>query len=209
MARKLGSPPRLAASSAAEPPLMVSDVVMASLAGSTTSTFLASLTTFFFTGVGSGGGGAITSLPSLQQTMDLTMMSPSSAPRAEFTFGMKASAPPLPVMWFDMLSMFWAYIAEAWRPILPARSVYPMMVTPLSVTYFSPALVSVQLPPPAAARSTMTLPGFMSFTMYSSISTGDFLPGIAAVEIMMSHSLACLWKVSFCACWNSGLDSLA
>jgi len=55
----------------------------------------------------------------------------------------------------------------------------------------------------------MTLPGFMSLTMYSSMSTGLGLPGIAAVVMTISHSFRCLWKVSFCACWNSALLSFA
>merc|ERR1719464_2219182 len=120
---------------------------MASWPGSATAAALAALTSFFLTGVGSGGGGATTSLPSLQQMMDFQMMSPASSPSAALTFGKKASAPAFGVMCDIILSMFVAYIADAWAPILPAKSVYPMMVTPLSVTYFSPVLHSVQLPP--------------------------------------------------------------
>ena len=66
-----------------------------------------------------------------------------------------------------------------------------MMCTPPSVTYDSPGRVSSQLPPPLAARSTITLPGRMEATISAVISFGDGLPGMAAVVMMMSTVRAC------------------
>ena len=65
------------------------------------------------------------------------------------------------------------------------------MVTPFSVTYFSPGRVSSQFPPVAAARSTMSLPGRMLATISAVIRRGAGRPGMAAVVMMMSTSLAC------------------
>lgn len=66
-----------------------------------------------------------------------------------------------------------------------------MIVTPFSVVYDSPGRVSSQFPPPWAARSTITEPGFIVVTMSAVMSFGDGLPGIAAVVTMMSTSGAC------------------
>ena len=66
-----------------------------------------------------------------------------------------------------------------------------MIVTPLSVTYFSPGCVSSQLPPPNAARSTITEPGRICSTISAVISLGEGRPGMAAVVTMMSTLLAC------------------
>ena len=60
-----------------------------------------------------------------------------------------------------------------------------MIVTPLSVTIFSPGTVSSQLPPPDAARSTITLPGFMLLTMSAVIVVGA-CPRTNAVVTTMS-----------------------
>lgn len=73
----------------------------------------------------------------------------------------------------------------------PARSVYPMMVTPLGVVVFSPGMTPSTLPPLAAAMSTMTDPGFMLLTMSAVMSRGAGRPGMRAVVMMMSTSLAC------------------
>ncbi len=82
------------------------------------------------------------------------------------------------------------------------------MVTPWATTTSS-ALVSSQLPPRSAARSTITEPGAMASTMASVTSTGDCRPGIAAVVITTSLRAT---TVSICSCWrrmNSALCSLA
>eukprot|EP00446_Apocalathium_sp_SHHI-4_P063646 CAMPEP_0177424886 /NCGR_PEP_ID=MMETSP0368-20130122/72702_1 /TAXON_ID=447022 ORGANISM="Scrippsiella hangoei-like, Strain SHHI-4" /NCGR_SAMPLE_ID=MMETSP0368 /ASSEMBLY_ACC=CAM_ASM_000363 /LENGTH=75 /DNA_ID=CAMNT_0018895123 /DNA_START=41 /DNA_END=265 /DNA_ORIENTATION=+ len=67
--------------------------------------------------------------------------------------------------------------------ILAGKSAWPMMVTPLVVMYTSFNLVSSQFPPPTAAKSIMTLPGFMPATASLVMSSGEGLPGIAAVEM--------------------------
>ncbi len=60
-----------------------------------------------------------------------------------------------------------------------------MIVTPLSVTIFSPGTVDSQLPPPDAARSTMTLPGFM-FSTISAVMVLGACPRTSAVVTTMS-----------------------
>ncbi len=65
-----------------------------------------------------------------------------------------------------------------------------MMVTPLSVTWLSPGRVSSQFPPPEAAMSTITDPGFMDSTISAVINLGEGFPGMAAVVMMMSTSRA-------------------
>jgi len=52
--------------------------------------------------------------------------------------------------------------------------------------------VSSQLPPVSAARSTITDPYFIESTIYLSISLGAGLPGINAVVMIISTSLAYL-----------------
>ena len=66
-----------------------------------------------------------------------------------------------------------------------------MIVTPLSVTTAWPATVPSTLPPFAAAMSTITLPAFMLATISAVISRGAGRPGMSAVVMMMSTSLAC------------------
>ena len=66
-----------------------------------------------------------------------------------------------------------------------------MIVTPLSVTIFSPATEPATLPPCSAARSTITLPGFIDCTISAVMSLGAGLPGMSAVVMMMSTSLHC------------------
>ena len=84
-----------------------------------------------------------------------------------------------------------------------------MIFTPLSVTNNSPGLVSSQLPPVAAAKSTMTEPDFMLSTISLVISLGAGLPGMAAVVMMMSTSFACSAKSFISAAINSSLITLA
>ncbi len=83
-----------------------------------------------------------------------------------------------------------------------------MMVTPCRTTA-SPGTVSSQLPPCSPAMSTITLPGFMLFTMSAVISLGAGLPGMSAVVMMMSTSLACLAYMSRWAFWKPSLITLA
>ena len=66
-----------------------------------------------------------------------------------------------------------------------------MIVTPCLTTTL-PGSVSSQLPPCSAARSTITLPGFIDCTISAVISFGAGLPGISAVVMMMSTSLRLL-----------------
>ncbi len=73
----------------------------------------------------------------------------------------------------------------------------------------APGSVSSQLPPCSAAMSTITLPGFMLLTISAVMSLGAGLPGISAVVMMMSTSLACLAYISRWACWKPSLMTLA
>ena len=66
-----------------------------------------------------------------------------------------------------------------------------MIRTPLSVTTRSSATDPATLPPEPAAMSTMTDPGFIEATISSVISRGAGRPGMRAVVMMMSTSLAC------------------
>lgn len=58
--------------------------------------------------------------------------------------------------------------------------------------------VVAMLPPASAARSTVTEPGFMDSIMSRVISSGAFLPGMRAVVMMMSTSLACCLNSAIC-----------
>src|SRR5450756_2112617 len=74
------------------------------------------------------------------------------------------------------------------------------MVTPYRTTA-SPGTVNSQLPPCSPAMSTITLPGFMLCTISAVISLGAGLPGISAVVMMMSTSLA--WLAYICLLYTS------
>ena len=83
-----------------------------------------------------------------------------------------------------------------------------MIVTPwTSATW--PGWVSSQFPPCSAAISTMTLPVFIDSTMSAVMSFGAGLPGMSAVVMMMSTSVACLAKSAISALMNSGLMTFA
>ena len=84
-----------------------------------------------------------------------------------------------------------------------------MTVTPLSVVTTFPGWVRSQLPPPPAAKSTITLPGVILATMADVISLGDGLPGIIAVVIIISTSLACSAKSAISASIKALLMTLA
>ena len=78
-----------------------------------------------------------------------------------------------------------------------------MIVTPLSVTIFSPGTVSSQFPPPEAARSTITLPGFMFATM-SAVMVIGACPRTSAVVTRMSHLAdSSAYTRAVCAAWSS------
>ena len=66
-----------------------------------------------------------------------------------------------------------------------ARLSGPETVTPPWSTV-SPGRVSSQLPPVSAARSTITLPGFMPATIAALMIFGAGRPGTAAVHTMTS-----------------------
>jgi len=57
--------------------------------------------------------------------------------------------------------------------------------------------------------STITLPGFMLCTISAVISLGAGLPGISAVVMTMSTSLACCAYIWRCAAWKPSLMTLA
>ncbi len=82
-----------------------------------------------------------------------------------------------------------AYSADASAATNVARSGSPTMCTPCLTTVLLSS-DSGQLPPCDTARSTITEPGFMALTVSSEISTGAGRPGISAVVMMMSASLA-------------------
>ena len=83
-----------------------------------------------------------------------------------------------------------------------------MIVTPCLTTTW-PGSVSSQLPPCSAARSTITLPGFIERTISALISFGAGLPGMSAVVMITSTSFACFANTAACAFWKPSLISLA
>ena len=83
-----------------------------------------------------------------------------------------------------------------------------MMWTPWRSTTV-PGSVSWQLPPFSAARSTMTEPFFIDFTMSSVMRTGAGRLGMSAVVMMMSTSFAWAANISISALMKAGLISLA
>src|SRR3954452_1843060 len=68
--------------------------------------------------------------------------------------------------------MLRAYSEDACSAISDGRFKGPTILTPPSVVKTSPGLVSSQLPPASAARSTITEPGFISSTAEAGISFG-------------------------------------
>ncbi len=69
--------------------------------------------------------------------------------------------------------------------------------------------VTSQLPPCSAARSTITLPGRIDSTISRVINFGAGFPGINAVVMMMSTSLAWAANNAISASMNSLLIVLA
>src|SRR5680860_646516 len=76
--------------------------------------------------------------------------------------------------------MFFAYIWVALPGMVAGRFVMPMIFTPCFTTSWFGTVPST-LPPISAAMSTMTLPGFMDFTISSVTSFGAGRPGMSAV----------------------------
>ena len=84
----------------------------------------------------------------------------------------------------------------------------PTIVTSCS-TVVLPGVVSSQLPPASAARSTITEPGRIASTALAGISRGAGRPGISAVVITASKSA--MRSASSCCCCAccSGVSSFA
>ncbi len=82
------------------------------------------------------------------------------------------------------------------------------MVTP-STCAVSPGRESSQLPPPSAARSTMTAPGFMLRTISPVSSLGANTPPMSAVVITTSDCATCAASSSRCLALSSSDSSLA
>ena len=74
-----------------------------------------------------------------------------------------------------------------------------MIVTPPSVFISFPGTVYSQFPPASEAKSTTTEPGFIASTCSFLMSLGAGLPGIKAVVIMISTSLAYFKKSAISA----------
>jgi len=87
--------------------------------------------------------------------------------------------------------MLFAYNAEDCPPILDGKSVYPIILTPLSVVTSLSFSVSSQLPPASAAKSTTTDPGLRILICSLVMSLGAGLPGISAVVMMISTYAHC------------------
>ena len=81
--------------------------------------------------------------------------------------------------------MFFEYIWLAWYGTSAGGFDGPMIVTPLWTT-ISSGLVSSQLPPRSAARSTITDPGAIASTISVVTRIGARLPGISAVVMTTS-----------------------
>ena len=73
----------------------------------------------------------------------------------------------------------------------------------------SPGRDSSQLPPPSAARSTMTAPGFIDRTISAVMSLGANTPPISAVVITTSDCAHCAARSSRWRAWSSSDSSLA
>ena len=82
------------------------------------------------------------------------------------------------------------------------------MVTPPTRTV-SPGRESSQLPPPSAARSTMTEPGCMLRTMSAVMSLGANTPPMSAVVITTSDWAHCAASSSRCRALSASDSSLA
>lgn len=95
------------------------------------------------------------------------------------------------------------YNLDACSGNLLGKSAYPRQITPFSVTNLSFYFVYSQLPPYSEAKSTIIEPGFMESTICFKINFGAGFPGINAVVIMISTSLAYFAKIAISASMNS------
>lgn len=111
-------------------------------------------------------------------------------------------------IYYKNFEMLFAYKELDWPASLLGKSVYPIILTPLTM-FISPGLVSSQLPPFSEAKSTITDPGFIKWTCLSNNNLGAGLPGISAVVTMISTSFAYLANNSISASMNSLDISLA
>ena len=99
-------------------------------------------------------------------------------------------------------------VEMAGRRRQPARQVHVADDVHAVLLHHLPGLVHAQLPPFSAARSTITDPRFMLFTISSVMRTGAGLLGMSAVVMMMSTSRACAANISISALMKAGLISL-
>jgi len=83
-----------------------------------------------------------------------------------------------------------------------------MTTAPPTMTSW-PATVPSTLPPPSAAMSTTTAPGFMASTIARVMMTGAFLPGTAAVVISTSALATAFASFSACIAFSSSVNSRA
>src|SRR5262249_50324769 len=113
------------------------------------------------------------------------------SPRTISSFESSLSAPSL-TMWATSFSRLRANIWLEWVAIWLGRLTAPTMVTPWTTTR-SPGLVSSQLPPCSAARSTMTAPGCIFWTMAAVTRIGARLPGMSAV-VMQTSARPMAWS---------------
>src|SRR5690606_114843 len=131
----------------------------------------------------------LVSLPSAQ-TWQAVMISSSCC---------RASSPSALLTSFMKSSRLRAYSAEASAGTSAGKLLRPTSVTPC----FSPTLSSSdsgQLPPRSTAKSTMTEPARMPFTVSSLTSTGAGRPGMSAVVMTTS---ACLQRCDTSSAWRA------
>ena len=101
-----------------------------------------------------------------------------------------------------------AYISLACCAPIDARSNGPAMVTPPTTTV-APGRVSSQLPPVSAARSTITLPGFIPATIAALMIFGAGRPGTAAVQTITSMFFKCSARRRCCSARSSSVSARA
>ena len=158
----------------------------ASLYGSaTTTSFLWTAAAGYYNSdfeVTIGGGGHFNS-PFSVTILYLTTSSSKSTPLID--------SPSLivPAIYDINFEILFAYKVELYVGNLLGKSVYPIILTPLWL-YNSPGLVNSQFPPVSAAKSTIMDPCFIFSTNSFERSFGAGLPGIKAVVIIISTSLA-------------------
>mmetsp|Transcript_3228 Transcript_3228/g.9360 ORF Transcript_3228/g.9360 Transcript_3228/m.9360 type:complete len:276 (-) Transcript_3228:848-1675(-) len=188
----------------ARPAAVVTARLRASARVSTTlgSTFTSALGLAAAVGPARGGGGHMSS-PLCVTRAPRTASSLRSTLKTPFSLLRKG-----PIDSRNLVMLFDSRVDDCVGKRL-GRSLYPMQVTPFGVSMTSSFTVVAMLPPFCAARSTVTLPGFMEAIISLLMSKGAFLPGMSAVVMMMSTSLHCFANRSISAAMNSGDISLA